>query len=247
MSADKTPDRPAFRPLDWSRRAEAADSSAEAAALPDGDEGFRHISGPKHTPAPAHPATPGHPERREVRQSPAEAARALLEDARAEAVAIREAARREGYDAGLREGRAEMAKKAARLEALLQELANFKPVIFSDSRDEVLRLVCAMAERVLGPLTEQNSASLILIVERALAMLTERSHVTVRVHPEDVALLQEARAGLAGAVDGIRQLTLVEDAAVPKGGAMVETESTEIDARLKTQLDELVRAVFAAP
>lgn len=76
-------------------------------------------------------------------------------------------------------------------------------------------------------------------------MLSDRAHVIIRVNAGDLQTLQEVKSDIMASIDGIKQLTFVEDPSVPPGGCMVETESTEIDARLQTQLDEVVRAVLS--
>ncbi len=173
-------------------------------------------------------------------------AEALLIRAREEAEALREQARAEGYDAGRAEGLRTLAEAAERLEGLCKELAGYKAALYQEARDQVLELTLALVQKLLGPLTEDTEGVVVRVVERALQVLSDRETLTIRVNPDDLQVLLEAKPRLMRSFDGIRQLAVVEDPAVRRGGCQVQTPTAEIDARLETQLEELVRAVREA-
>ncbi len=175
-----------------------------------------------------------------------EEAEQILLRAREEAGRIRAAAREEGIRQGREEARAEAAERAEALEALLRELAGWKPRLYEEARAQVLELVLELVRKMLGPLSEQCEGTVVHVVGRALQALADREQVTVRVHPTDLEEVVEAKPTLLEAVDGIRQLTVVEDPSVGRGGCRVQTPTAEIDARLDTQLEELVRVLRGA-
>ena len=177
-------------------------------------------------------------------------AEGILARARAEAEALRERARAEGLEQGRAEAleavRREAAERAERLEALIRELSGYKPRLYQEARRQVVELVLSLVEKLLGPLTEDLSGVVVRVVERALQVLADRETVTIRVHPEDLQAVLEAKPQLLETFDGIRQLAVVEDPAVHRGGCQIQTPTAEIDARLETQLEEIVRAVRGA-
>ena len=173
-------------------------------------------------------------------------AEALLARAREEAEALREQARAEGYEAGRAEGLRTLAEGAEHLEGLCRDLAGHKAALYREARDQVVELTLALVQKLLGPLTEEMEGVVVRVVERALQVLSDRETLTIRVNPDDLQVLLEAKPRLMRSFDGIRQLAVVEDPAVRRGGCQVQTPTAEIDARLETQLEELVRAVREA-
>jgi flagellar assembly protein FliH len=160
-----------------------------------------------------------------------------------EAENIRLQAREDGFAKGMADGHMEIRAKVERLETLMREMASFKSHLYEEAREEVVELVIAIAEKILGPLADGQPSAVVHVVAKGLELLSDRSSVTLRVHPDDVALVIESKSQLQRTIDGIRDLSVLEDGGVPRGGCMVESRSAEIDARLHTQLDEVIRAV----
>ncbi|GAB4255216.1 MAG: hypothetical protein Kow0092_00040 [Deferrisomatales bacterium] len=167
----------------------------------------------------------------------------IVAEARAEAEAIREQARREGIEAGTAEGRARTAEAADRVAVLAEELARFKPALYEEARSQVVELALAVVGKLLGPLAEGDRQAVVRVVERALQVVSDRESLTVRVHPDDLKSLLDAKPTLQETVDGIQKLTLIEDPAVRPGGCLVQSPSAEIDARLDSQLEALARTL----
>jgi flagellar assembly protein FliH len=179
-----------------------------------------------------------------VEQARAEAER-LLAEAEQEAVAIREQARLEGAKVGEAQGRKLLEEATERVESLSSELAEHKSSLYREARAQVVELVLALAQKVLGGLAESQAEAVLRVAERAIQLLSDRETLTIRVHPEEVKLLVEAKPKILETFDGIQKLTVVKDPSVKRGGCLVQTPTTEIDARLDTQLQEIVRSVRA--
>lgn len=207
------------------------------------EESFRQIYGPRtaaveqrlraHAPQPPEPTAE-------------EKARVVIEAAEADAAGIREKARKEGFAKGEAEAREKLAVAIERMNRVAVEIAAVKPRLIAEAEEEVTALVCEIATRILGPLVEQNPECVVNVVSRALAALSERENVAIRVNPRDIALVLEAKPEILAGVDGARNVTFVDDHGVEPGGCMIETPSTELDARIRTQLDEIVRLVCGA-
>jgi flagellar assembly protein FliH len=75
------------------------------------------------------------------------------------------------------------------------------------------------------------------MAKTAIARLIERDSVTVRVNPADLERMRDHRDELI-ALGDIRNLRLLEDKRVDRGGVVVETDAGTIDARIGAQLDE---------
>jgi flagellar assembly protein FliH len=174
---------------------------------------------------------------------------ALVVDARAEADALRAAARAEAADA--RAG-ADALREQARLEGAAQgraQAAAEAAALLAGARAEATRLLAAaqpaavvlaarMAERIVGRAVALDPAVMADIAGAALEACRPRGDwIRVRVHPDDLAALT-ARAAAA--------LDLVADDSVGRHGCIIETALGQVDARLASQIAALELALVGA-
>jgi flagellar biosynthesis/type III secretory pathway protein FliH len=87
----------------------------------------------------------------------------------------------------------------------------------------------------------QTRATLVVdVVQEALAeVLLSARHITVKVHPQDHALLVSS-GGVAAENRGVRWVT---DAQIERGGCLVESDLGTVDARLDTRWARAVAAM----
>ncbi|MFO0580998.1 MAG: FliH/SctL family protein [Anaeromyxobacter sp.] len=150
-----------------------------------------------------------------------------IRTARAGSEAIREAARLEG----LAQGRAEAA-------AVLATAMAARDRLLAGAGPELVALALLVARKLLAeePRTPPERAA--ALAAQALAEVRDRRGVTVRAHPGDVA---RVRAAIH------EEIPVEPDAQVEPGGCALETPAGRIEAGLDAQLDELARALGAAP
>ena len=155
-------------------------------------------------------------------------------DAEARRAEIFARAEEEGHRAGLARAGAALAAAAAardrRLAAVERELAS---------------VAVDVAENLLGRELASRDDAVVDLAARALAAARERREVTLRVHPDD-ARAARAGEGRLATILARAPLAIREDAGLPRGGVVVETEAGWIDGRIETQLSELRSAVAEA-
>lgn len=168
-------------------------------------------------------------------------ARALVEDAAARADAIAQDARAKGHAEGFAAGRTQAEHELDDMLGTMRELLEMARVerrkLLEDAEPELVRLALGIAERVLHQQVALDRGVVVEMAKTAIARLIERDSVTVRVNPADLERMREHREELV-AIGDIRNLRVVEDQRVGRGGVVVETEAGTIDARIATQLDE---------
>ncbi|GIX07171.1 MAG: hypothetical protein KatS3mg115_1574 [Candidatus Poribacteria bacterium] len=156
---------------------------------------------------------------------------------------------REGYERGFQEGvqRAE-AELTAQLEehfnSLLSALKEGAEAIVQ-ARDETVermeawipRAALLLSEYVLQRELSQDKGALLELLQRALRELRPTGPVKVHLSPADYERLAEQPPE----VWNTDHLTFVPDEAVSPGGAIVETDSQVVDARLESRLLEAAR------
>ena len=161
--------------------------------------------------------------------------------------AIEEAARRDGYEAGLAQGhqdgfaqgQAEVRRLAAQIEGILDNFT--RPL--ARLEDEVSAALGELAVRIAGSLVgrayDADPVLLSELVGEALDAVGGTSReAEVRLHPDDI----HALAPLLALVSGAR---LVPDPSLGRGDLRVHAESVRIDgtleARLRGALETVIR------
>ena len=168
-------------------------------------------------------------------------ARALIEDAAARADAIAQDARKRGRDEGYAAGRDEVDREMNDMLVTMRGLLEMARVerhkLIEEAEPELVKLAVGIAERVLHQQVALDRGVVVEMAKTAIARLIERDSVTVRVNPADLERMREHRDELI-AIGDIRNLRVVEDQRVDRGGVVVDTGAGTIDARIGTQLEE---------
>lgn len=157
-------------------------------------------------------------------------------------------ARREGYDAGYREGtiaaQADIVRAHAAKTARLAELVNVttRNIAQLDSQiaDSVLDLAIIIARRIVGESFDVRPELLLNTVREALQMLgPARAPARLLLHPEDARLVRE-HLGDQCAGGG---WTIVEDGTIARGGCRLDSAGGELDATLHTRWQRVLAAL----
>lgn len=177
--------------------------------------------------------------------------------------AVLEEAHREGHEKGLAEGRAagreagltecrrqfadQQADLISALTGLFEAFSARREQMYLAARRDVVVLAVTIARRISRKLTAIEDMALDAATEacaEALDLVRGATDATVRIHPRDRAALQRVAEELAGSMESSRHIRLVEDDSLGRGGVIVETaESTidaTVDARVERIADELV-------
>ncbi len=168
----------------------------------------------------------------------------VLAEARRQAEDIRQEARAEGLEAGLAEGRAQGQVEADRLAAdlgrLIESLAAERRRLFEAAERDLIDLVVSLGRRVVGAELASRPETIRRAVRQAVDALLAAEALKIRLHPEDAPLVEPIVDQLSRAAGGAR-VELKPDPSLTRGGALVETETQEVDARFETRLDQIGR------
>lgn len=156
----------------------------------------------------------------------------------------------DAYARGLREGlekagqRLESATKA--LADALDEVSRLREKLAQNSRQDMLRLVMAVAEQVIRQQAAVDSGVVMNIIDHALQSAVRSDRYRVRINPADLAAVNEQKPLFIASVSGLKNLHIEADATISAGGCRVDSELGEVDATLETQLDSIRQALAAA-
>jgi flagellar assembly protein FliH len=123
-----------------------------------------------------------------------------------------------------------------RLKALVFQVGQARQQVMANAEDALVEIAFAAVCRILGEHGASRDTLRRIVRESNTAA---REPLTVRLHPDDVALL---RLGADGPETDIR---LCADASVQLGGCIVDSGAGSLDARFETQLELLAAALRA--
>jgi flagellar assembly protein FliH len=160
----------------------------------------------------------------------------------------RQEAEARGYEAGLLKAQSEMQGRIAALDARLQQIDSIlqllaRPLQELDARveSELTHLALAVGKQLARRELTLDPAQVIAIIRESLGQLPlSAREVRVHLHPEDAATVRERLA----APTTERAWTVVEDPTLSRGGCIVRTETSQIDARLETRVHAVMTSTL---
>ncbi len=170
-------------------------------------------------------------------------AQEVIETAYAEAESIRAKAKEEAEAEGRKEGEQKVAEYVTEAFETLNSAIEEKKKVVKDSEQEILRLSLKIAEQILRSEVTTNKDAIMNMIVDAVNRVSDRDSVIVKVNREDLEYVKKNKEKIAGIVDGIKNLSIVEDSQVEQGGCVIETNLGYVDARLGTKL-ELIEKAF---
>jgi flagellar assembly protein FliH len=173
---------------------------------------------------------------REVRDSAAAAAQ------QAEAAA---------YSAGLARAQGEVQSRIALLNArverfdlLLRQLEQPLRMLDAEVEQALLTLALSIGSQLARRALQSEPSQVIGLVRDCLKELPLGTRgVRVHLHPEDAAVVRERLAAQSG--EGA--WALVEDPTLTRGGCLIESEASRLDARFESRVQALLAAALGDP
>ena len=158
----------------------------------------------------------------------------------ADNAAALKAARQAGYQDGYRDGLAALegfkqgyaVQVTAQVAALMRSMNTQFDGLAQDMARAIAVSATQLARQVVRSELTANPRSVVAVAQEALdTLLQSARHITLRVHPDDYALVAQ------GAAETVRSLgvRLLPDAAVLRGGCLVESDVGVIDAGINVR------------
>ncbi len=146
----------------------------------------------------------------------------------------------QGETAGRRMGLAQAAPGVEAIARLVERFDQLMKETLAAMEPEIVRMVLAIAERVIHTVIAEDHTVVQRVVQAALKELDDRWAVTIKVNPGDYEFLEATRAQWLR-VEYASKVTLTADASVEPGGCIAQTPQGLVDATLKTILARVAR------
>jgi flagellar assembly protein FliH len=173
-------------------------------------------------------------------------ARLVLERGRAESERVRAAAESQAEllraEAAL-QGRAQ---GLATLSAAFAELAAARDRHLAGLEPHAIQIALSAARQIVGEELATSPERAGEIVGPLLTRLRRASVLTLRLHPEDAAVVQRHVSELLASARSSAQVEVEGDEAIARGGCMVVSDIGSLDARLESRLELMGRAVLTS-
>ena len=167
----------------------------------------------------------------DIREKAQSEADALIASAREEEETLRAQAREEGYAQGREQGANELTQIVAQSSQRLQQI---ETQLIAQVKD----LSLGIARKILGRELATRPEAVVELVKEALAeKARQRREISLRINPDDMAVIRENRAALIEVLSRAKEISIREDPDVARFGVIIETDAGTIDAQLETQLD----------
>jgi flagellar assembly protein FliH len=153
-----------------------------------------------------------------------------------------------GYQAGMAAARTEtqgqidlLKARVTRLDAILNLLARPLEELDAEVERQLTLLAITVGKQILRRELKTDPAQIVAVIRESVARLPAASRdIRVQLHPEDAAVVRETLA----TPTADRAWSIVEDPALSRGGCLVRTDTSQIDARLDSRLNAIVAAAL---
>ena len=166
--------------------------------------------------------------------------RNLVSRAREEADSIREAARNEGYQAGLEQARAEIQQVRESFEMFMSA----PQAVYEQIAPDILQISVDIAQKIIKKEIEEDSQVLInTIVDVLKGLSKDENKISLRVNPVQVDVIKQQIPEILNIAGLDAKVSVLADEEVTEGGCLVTTANGIVDATIETQLSVIYEAL----
>jgi flagellar assembly protein FliH len=122
------------------------------------------------------------------------------------------------------------------------ELGKLRSSLYMQVEREVVKLAVEVAKKIVHREIQVDKDIIQTLVRVALSHVAEKSAVTVHLSPQDHNHLLALRDELSQS-EG-RDISLLADKSIERGGCLIQTECGDIDARIEEKFREVEQAFF---
>jgi flagellar assembly protein FliH len=169
--------------------------------------------------------------------------KAILMESEGKVAAIELQARDRGYDDGRNkgydEGKEEVSRLTNSLERIISATIERRSEIIKNVEQQLVMIVLLITRKVIKTISEHQKGVVMQNIREALYKVRGRTDVVIRVNIADLELTTEHKEEFLKLMDDIKNVSILEDSTVDRGGCIIETDFGNIDARIASQFQEI--------
>jgi len=175
----------------------------------------------------------------------------ILEEARAEALMLKEeakqAGREEGYQKGLEDAKVQLAAQESELQnrydLIRQQLENDYENQLREAEPRMVDIICGLLHKISGVMITEEQGVMVHIIHNALMGVENTESLSIKVSEDDYAEVYSRFDWLKQQINSNVTVELVSDVKLSKNECMIETDNGIINCSLNEQLDHLVKSL----
>lgn len=141
-----------------------------------------------------------------------------------------------GYQEGVAKGLEETQGLVVAAGTIVGEVKAHKRDAMKIAESQILQLSMAIAARVVRFETRINAGVVINTVREALKAVDDKENLKIFVNPEDLETVTSHRDEFLNIVRGVKELQILTDTSLTRGGCVIQTNLGNIDAQVETAL-----------
>lgn len=147
---------------------------------------------------------------------------------------------KEGLDAGMRKA----VEVTGRLENILKEMQGIWANLIATYEKEIIRMVGRAAEKVVYGQVAVDHEVVKRTILHAFELVSAPVDVTIEINPEDYEYIDAAKDDFLEQVRSLKNISLLSDPEVSRGGCRIDTRSGIVDGGIETRLDAIRRSLI---
>ena len=160
--------------------------------------------------------------------------------------AIRQQGFDEGRQAGLDEAESRLGNATKALAEACRQLSTQRQKQLEGSRDDMLRMVLAIAERVVMVELSAHKEAITQTVQQAIQAAVSAEEFHIKVNPADLEIVQQHKPLFIASLTGLTNIEFVTDPGVTAGGCVLESSVGRVDATIEAQMEEIAQTLKEA-
>lgn len=182
-------------------------------------------------------------------ESAREEAERILAEAKVKAEQLRETARQEGFELGMKEGLAAAEQEMAEEREAIASLREAAEIEYAkriwESEGEILKLSCEIAEIIIRTSLSAQPTEWLKMVRDAVAKVAGANELILKVSPDDAEILNEHLGSIREVLTESSPIRVETDSSMKPGDLWVESNIGQVDARIAQQLQVVFRELKA--
>ncbi len=148
---------------------------------------------------------------------------------------------RAGHEEGMATARSEIEAQVQRLQRVLDFMSAPLAELDAVVEDELSQLAVAIAQQLLRRELKTAPGEIVAVVRNAVGLLpVSHQQVAIQLHPEDARLVKQALS----LDEGHYAWRVMEDPGLTRGGCVVTSDMSRVDATLEKRLNAVIASVL---
>lgn len=166
--------------------------------------------------------------------------RNVITRAQKDAISIKEAAKKEGYEAGIENAN----KDLADLRNNFAQFFRYKEEVYEKVSGCIMDIAVEIAAKILNKEIETDKNYILPIIKGAVEEINKSENkIVLKVMPKDVDIVRDKVSEVFSDSYFEAKISVIPDAEIKEGGVKVETSNGVIDATIETQLSIIEKAL----